>query len=520
MIIVVLTLAAAAQKKPSRFESIRAEIQQGRLDQAEQQLWAILGQDAQQPRALDLLGTIRLRQKRNAEAVALFRRVTTLQRDSAEAYRHLGEALVADEKPEEAIAAYSETVKLAPGDVQANYQLGSLLHEQGDFTGSLRALQAIPPAPRPSAALPIMAADYFGLKQPDKAGALIPIVVRRSARDPHLGPNFARVLIQNGFVVDAKKLLDVTQAKRRPEAEALYCYALIAEANGDHAKSEAYLQQALKLDPKNFDALYSASHLAATQEQWAEAMQLLGRANSISPNRPEVLRNLVFAAIKAHEPAIALQTAQQLNAARPGDPDAQYLLATAAVEAQNWQLAGTTAKTYLQNRPDDVNGWLIVTMSKFSVGEFPAAKQAVERSLQLDPHNVEAQYYAGLVAREEGDNAGAIAHLDRVVAAQPKHALALSTLGALYLAAGEPEKARLALETAIPLRPDLVENHYQLALAYARLGMAEKSRAEMEQFRTMRAESNQAGKPGTMETGDQARPTSPPLAPQSLTTPH
>ena len=56
-------------------------IRQNHLDEAEQQLWVTLRAHPDEVWALDLLGTVRLKQKRNPEAQALFQRVYGLIRE-------------------------------------------------------------------------------------------------------------------------------------------------------------------------------------------------------------------------------------------------------------------------------------------------------------------------------------------------------------------------------------------------------------------------------------------------------
>src|SRR5258706_4445065 len=66
-------------------------IRQNHLDEAEQQLWVTLRVHPDEVWALDLLGTVRLKQKRNSEAQALFQRVFGLNPADMPALKGLGE---------------------------------------------------------------------------------------------------------------------------------------------------------------------------------------------------------------------------------------------------------------------------------------------------------------------------------------------------------------------------------------------------------------------------------------------
>src|SRR6266567_6967329 len=83
----------AAQAPPS--SQIGRLIRQNHLDEAEKQLWEALGGHQDQAWALRLLGTIRMRQNRPAEAEALFQRAWTLDPHDLEACRGMAEACTA-----------------------------------------------------------------------------------------------------------------------------------------------------------------------------------------------------------------------------------------------------------------------------------------------------------------------------------------------------------------------------------------------------------------------------------------
>ena len=91
-------------------------VSRNRLAEAEQQLWNVLREQPNQVWALKLMGSVRLRQKRNAEAEALFRRAVELSSKDVQAWRSLGEVYSAEDQGEKAIDAYSVAVRLFPAD--------------------------------------------------------------------------------------------------------------------------------------------------------------------------------------------------------------------------------------------------------------------------------------------------------------------------------------------------------------------------------------------------------------------
>src|ERR1700694_4953315 len=86
---------SGSSKSGSALVTAKAEISKGELGRAEEKLWTVLSSDPNQSEALTLLGIIRGRQKRYAEAEALLRRVLQLDPKSVAAHRNLANVLSA-----------------------------------------------------------------------------------------------------------------------------------------------------------------------------------------------------------------------------------------------------------------------------------------------------------------------------------------------------------------------------------------------------------------------------------------
>src|SRR6202158_3300959 len=87
----------------SPLTTARTQLSHGQLDDAEKTLWRLLSSDSNNSEAFTRLGILRGRQKRYAEAEALFRRVFQLAPTSLVAHRNLAEALIAQNKPDAAL---------------------------------------------------------------------------------------------------------------------------------------------------------------------------------------------------------------------------------------------------------------------------------------------------------------------------------------------------------------------------------------------------------------------------------
>jgi len=475
--------AQAAQVSPST--QIGRLIRQNHLDDAEKQLWDTLGGHPDQAWALRLLGTIRMRQNRPAEAEALFQRALKLNPHDLEACRGMAEAFTAQSQRDKAIAGYSQCVSFAPADVNSNAALTRLYEQAGNFSESLRAAQQIPEASRPPELLPVMASDYFGLKDADKIGPLIGAVLRHKTTNLAAVLEFDAVLVRNGYLGDAENLLEAAKPAN-PSADFLRAKSRVREAQGRRKEARALLAQALTLKPGSFDLLFDSARVAAEDNQWEDTVKFLRQADKVQPDRPEVLLKLALALLKTRRRDAAVAVAHQLVALQPDDPTNEYLLASALVSTDLFEQADPIARKLVQKRPDDANNRLLLGTVLFNTGDIEGARESFERCLALDPKIQDARYYLAQIAERQGDLNAAREHLEQLVAANPDHPGGQAELGMLQLRLGNVNEARTALEKAIVLRPEASQSHYQLGLVYGRLGLQEQARVQMATYEKLR----------------------------------
>jgi tetratricopeptide (TPR) repeat protein len=475
---------------------IKDLVDRGEVDAAEKRLWEIVEHEPENAPAINVLGTIRMRQRRFPEAEALFKRVLMITPEFAAAYRDLGQVYVLQERRDDAKIAYLKAHQLEPQDTKTILALGTLYKETNEFERSVEMISSIPARVRPPSALPILAYDFFALKQPDKVAALTPLVQSGAASDPSVIPQFARVLVENGFVDDAGDLLKAVSERQKRTPEYLLVLARVQEGQGQLALAQRTLGRVAKLDPSSFDALFQSARLASQAKDYKNEAGLLDRALEIQADHLEALRHLVLARMRSGDAAKAVTAARQLYALRPNDPDAVYLLGAALANRHEWHDARPIMEKLVSVR-DDATSHVMLGMTLMNDGDIESASKQIEYALRQNPNEIEARYYKGVIARQHGDLPGAIKEMEAVVSANPQHALAQAELGALALQMGDLDRARLAFEQAVAVRPDIPESHYQLGLAYGRLGFQDKARAQMAEFQKLRNAADRAKANGT-----------------------
>ena len=497
-----------ATKSSARLSQIQKAVGRGELDAAEKQLWEIVTAEPENAPAINLLGRIRMQQKRFPEAEALFKRVLAILPDFAAAHRNLGELYLLLGRREEAEVAYQKAHELDPRDVKTSLALGTVYEETGKFERSIEIINSIPADVRPSAALPVLASDYLALRQPDKLAALAPLVLRGAPSDPTLIPRFARVLAENGYMDDASELLKSAPEKQKLTVEYLLVLARVQEGRDNLAQAERTLSRVTALNPKLFEPWFQLARLASQAKDNRKEAALLTKALEIQPDHIEALRHLVLARMRSGEALKAATDARRLYSLQPEDPDALYLLGAALANHSEWHDARPIMEKLVAVR-DDATSHVMFGMTLLNDGDIEAASQQIKRALQQNPNEVEGHYYKGVIARQRGDLAAAINDMEFVVKANPQHTLAQVELGTLSLQTGNLDRARQAFEQAVVLSPEVPENHYQLGIAYSRLGLQDKARVQMAEFQKLKEAADHSKASGSA-SGDRPAENKPP----------
>ena len=508
-ILAFLTVPLAADEDSQKVARVATLIQAGKLDQAEGLLWEVLTQHPENAEALNLLGSVRSKQKRFTESETLLRRATSLAPDLLPAYINLARVFHAQAETDKEVATLMDALRLAPSDAEVNSSLAAAYLKQNDYPRALEALQRIPPQHRPDSALPLLAASYLGLGRVAEARSLAASVASRGVKNPALRIEYAEVLLDFDLTNDALAILEAAQKLEAPTTELFFALGRARERKGDITLAQKDFRRAVDLDPTSIDALQGLARVLAARGQWEKSLEFLSRARVAAPDSPDVLRKFAAASLHAGQAANAVDAAQQLVKLRPDEPEALYLLGVAQLQAGDTKEASGTIEKYTKLRPQDPLAFLALGMAAAGLRDFPAARENFGQSIKLDPNQVEAYYQLALISRDQGDNQSAISQLMNAVAVDPKHAQAHALLGTLYLQQRQYDKAQEHLTLAAELAPSFPDTHYQLGLLYARLNQRERAQREMEQFHKLKEKEN----PGPVQPGSKPAHSSPPYPP-------
>ena len=155
-------------------------------------------------------------------------------------------------------------------------------------------------------------------------------LIRQSSGQPRLEILFTTIesnlLIQSGYITEAKTLLDSSLNRFPNESELLFARVLYYDFQGDKAGSERDLQQIIRMQPEDSRALNHLGYMLADQtNRFEEALKLIERAIAISPDDPAIIDSLAWAQYKLGYYEEALSNLRRAFAVFPDHEVASHL---------------------------------------------------------------------------------------------------------------------------------------------------------------------------------------------------
>ncbi len=413
--------------------------------------------DPSDAHAFYYLGRAKYNQKQFDEAIRAFTQSLKLDPKNAQTEDNLGLAYQALGKTEDALAAYRAAVALEASDTPRTsgpyLDLGALLVEDsrpGDALPSL--LQAIAIAPQDPLAHRALGKAYLALNRLEEAQAEFEKAVDLAPRNAPLHFLLAEVYRKRGFAdrarLESERYAALTGEHSAPETPLAEARALLGL--GKLSDADRLLRQFLKTRPAS-----------------AEAHFLLGYVLFKEQDATSSLAEYTEGA-KYRTP-----TAADLEAVA-GD----YVLLKDYPDADKW------FSKAVEWNPRDSLGWYYLGRTKYNENRFDEAVAAFERCLKLDPKNVKAEDNLGLSYEGLNRTGDAIAAYKIALAWQTDSPLKdpgpSLDLGSLLVDAGRAEEALPYLAEAARLSPQDYRVHRQLGKAYAHLERLEPARAELE----------------------------------------
>ena len=348
------------------FEQVAALIRDDRLAEAEKELTRVLKLQPDLPVALNLLGSVRAKQGRLAEAESLFLRAVQNDKNFTGARMNLVYLYLLKRAPDKAIAQLNEVIALEPENLQAKVLLGDAYLAKNDLQKAEENYLA--------------ALD----NKLDNAGALFGLAqISRSkgeTREVAIYLNRVGTLISDSTAPDF-----------------LYKYALEAMQVGLFDAAKSALERAVQLKPKEPSYQLALGITWLRKTNLFEAEKIFRRVLVLEPDNAQAQLHLGYVLLNQKKYAEARTWLEKSARTSAPIPEVFYYLGLVAQEQNNDTGAIVLFEKAVRQLPSYAHARIALGSSYMKLKNYVRARQELETAVKLDPNEPTAHYNLALL---------------------------------------------------------------------------------------------------------------------------
>ena len=487
-----VTTADAQSSSVDGREALKAAValvQQGKLDEADQQAKKALADPDTRAVANSILGTIKLQQNRLDDSARLLGEAIRLEPRLVGAQLTLAQVYTLQNKPDLALARYRKVHELDPDNPSARLALARAEVEKRNYAAALKLTEPVQSVLRESPeGLFVMAAALLKSGRRSEAAPLAAHWNRLENVPQAASIAFGLLLLQEGVVDEGIAVLEHAKGAGAPSYELAFNLAGAYLLKKDATRALEHYDAALSVTPDSLDALRLAAGVAERNGELERSLSYWLKAKKLAPEDPVILLGFGRVCFKMDlledaEPALA-----KAAGLKPADIPYQYTLAAVKVGKRQYDEARSLLEPLVAAHPKDAHLRYALGTVLYTQGHLQEAAAHLNESIRLEPDQLPSYYYLALVARDQGKDDEAMASLARLLDRHPDHAAASEALGLMLMNAQRNDEAERHLRTAIKLNPKSVKANYQLGLLLARLGKKEEANRQLAHAKTLREE--------------------------------
>ena len=396
------------------------------------------------------------------DEITLFSHVVALNPAARDAHLNLGNALIAADRNEEAVAASRIAVEQRPDSADAHTNLGLALMNLEQYEAAADALrQALDLAPRHKSALQNSAELLRKQGRYEEAVRAYQAVIERDGGYELAFAGLGDTLLQLRRYEEAVEALSkaVEIQPRAPLAVELHVLMGRAERElGRPDAAEGHFRRAMELNPDHATALLALAGVLDAQQRRAEADELLRRVRELRGDDAAVLQNVAEALRKQERYDEALAIYREVLELDPGYALAYAGMGDALFRLERYEEALGALQQALSVQPDlAMAGSLhhLAGQAAQALDRNEVAAQHYENAVRIDPRDREALDRLAMARFEQQRYEEALAAYRTIIEIDPASALAHSNLAATLYRLGQLEAALASIERALALDPGL-----------------------------------------------------------------
>jgi tetratricopeptide (TPR) repeat protein len=473
-------------ERAGTYDQALQEYRQGRLQNAEATLKAILQNQPSDLKSLELLGVVLDSGRRCDEAEGVYSTALKLKTRSASLWNNVGNHYVTCGSEKDARLAYERAIELEPRDPNANLQLAQiyLAHSQGRM--ALRVLDNLRKADVEESAVAILRARALYMTgQPKEADGVLARLLDQSRSDPHKAFQIGMIYAGQKEYELAEKAFARAFALTPTDFDILYNLGLAAAQAGHFGRATDAFRTALSQRPEDVDCLYNLSLIYAETGHEDQAIVLLVEAKKIAPQRTELLMLMARLTERLGFYEDTANVYDEYLKLRPTDDVARRERGFSLARARRLAEGLKDLEWYVKKYPKDAAGSYELAVAETTTN-VQKAEEHFTQALLSAPSMVAARYGRALLYYRQGRYAESIKDLRQVLKVEPKNSHALDTLGESLLQLGGVQEAKEALEGAIQLEPEEPKFLMHYSRALFRAGRSKEAKEVLLRFEKIR----------------------------------
>jgi len=388
-----------------RVEKAAILIGDNKIEEAERQLNSVLRIRPQDAAALDLLGTIRAKQGKLAEAEALFTRAIRNDHQLIGAHMNLAYLYLLKGAHEKTASELREVLKLDPRNSDASYKLAWLLLSQGQVNECINTIAEATKSQPPSAPLFAILGDaYLKKDNLDKAEESYRLALNESLTNAEATLGLATIFQKRGDTNSAILYLGHAKGMIGDSPELLYRFALIAVnvQRGDDAIIA--IKRAIELSPKASSYYFVLGIAWLTKPDIQEAEQVFRQFLKLQPDNAQGQTYLGYILLKEKSYPEAREWLERSIKKDAATPEAFYYLGLIAQEQKEDERAVGLFEKSIQLSPSFAHPHIALGATYLKMKNYPRAQQELEIGVRLNPDDSKAHYNLALLYARLNDS--------------------------------------------------------------------------------------------------------------------
>ncbi|MDT5269911.1 MAG: hypothetical protein QOH49_2097 [Acidobacteriota bacterium] len=393
-------VAAQGNGSVARVEQAAGLLREGKIEEAERQLAAILKVTPNEAGALNLLGTIRAQQGRLDEAESLFTRAARADNRFVGPRMNLAYLYHLKGLPEKAIVALGEVLSLEPDNVDAAQKLARLLLSNNRLEECINLVEDLRRRGRASSSLLAILGDaHLGKGDLTGADESYELALSQDAGDATALLGMAQVALRKGDAQGAVTYLSRARQAAAGSPDLLYGYALVAlrAGFGDEAGEALARAERLRPDDRRVVLLSGVSWLKRRKPDLSEAEQSFRRFLELEPASPQGQLFLGYVLLKQKRSAEARALLESSVKTDASAPEGFYYLGLIAQDEQEDGRAVSILEEVARRFPSFAHAHVALGVSYMKLKDYERARRELETAVRLGPGDQKAHFNLALL---------------------------------------------------------------------------------------------------------------------------